>query len=256
MNFLTVTLSLVMVFGLLKAHASPVKYKDGSTELEGYLVRPKGDENIKRPVVLIVHAWTGLDDYARKRAEQVAEQGYIGFAVDMYGEGKMAKDHLEAAKLSGAFRDDRSKMRKRMKAAYDFAKNLKGADPQKIAALGYCFGGGAVLELARSGADVKAVASFHGNLDTPHPKDAKNIRGKVLVLNGAADPHVKASEIAAFEKEMEDGKVDWQFINYGGAVHAFTDFTKKNSPHSGIAYNEKADRRSWQATMDLFKEVF
>ncbi len=147
-------------------------------------------------------------------------------------------------------------MRARAQAGLETLKKQKLVDPQRIAAIGYCFGGTTVLELARDGADVKGVVSFHGGLSTPTPQDAGNIKGKVLVLHGADDPYVKAEEVAAFQQEMRDAKVDWQFISYGNAVHSFTNKAAGTDNSKGAAYNEKADKRSWEAMRAFFAEIF
>ena len=232
-----------------------VEYKLGDVTMIGCAA---WDDAIpgQRPGVLVVHEWYGLNDYARSRARQLAQLGYVAFAVDMYGNGVTAKDAAEAGKLATALRNDRPLMRARAQAALETLRKNPLCDPHRIAAIGYCFGGGVVLELARSGADIAGVASFHGNLDTPNPDDARNIRAKVLVLHGADDPHVNAAQVANFQQEMRKAKVDWQMISYGGAVHSFTNPASGDDPSKGVAYNAAADRRSWQAMKDFFDEIF
>jgi dienelactone hydrolase len=232
-----------------------IGYKHGDTVLEGYLAY---DDAVKgnRPGVIVVHAWTGLDAYTKRRTEQLAELGYIAFAIDMYGKGVKAKDAEEAARLAGIYRADRSLMRSRANAGLEVLKKHTLTDAKRIAAIGYCFGGGVALELARSGADIAGVVSFHGNLDTPNPEDAKNIKGKVLILHGAADPIVPTDQVIAFQDEMRKANVDWQMVIYGGAVHAFTNPESGYDPSRGAAYNEKADRRSWEAMKAFFVEIF
>ena len=231
-----------------------VEYRIGDTVFEGYMAWDASRAGV-RPGVLVVHEWYGLNDYARMRARQLAELGYVALAADMYGGGKVAADRNEASRLASALRDDRGQMRRRARAALAALRVDKKVDAERLAAIGYCFGGGVVLELARSGADVDAVASFHGNLDTPDASDAGNIRGTVLVQTGAADPHVPDEQVAAFEKEMTDADVDWYLIVYGNAVHSFTNPGAGDNPSTGSAYNEKAARRSWAAMRDLFDEV-
>jgi dienelactone hydrolase len=243
-----------------------VEYKDGDTVLEGYLAYPASLSDYaeasdaaavgKRPGVLIVHEWTGLGPYVKGRARQLAELGYVAFAVDIYGKGVRPADAQEAAKQAAIYRSDRRLMRSRAATGLEHIKKYPFVDPNHIAAIGYCFGGGVVLELARSGADVKGVVSFHGNLDTPNPEDAKSIKAKVLVLHGADDPHVPAEQVAAFEKEMRDAKVDWQMNIYGNAVHSFTNPEAGDDPSRGAAYNKEADIRSWEAMKAFFKEIF
>jgi dienelactone hydrolase len=235
--------------------AEVIEYRHGETPLEGYLAYSDKVEG-KRPGVLIVHEWYGLGDYARKRADQLADLGYVAFALDMYGKGVRAKDATEAGKLAGIYKADRSLMRERARAGLEVLKKHELVDPSRIAAIGYCFGGTTVLELARSGAEISGVVSFHGNLNTPNPEHAKNIVSKVLVLHGADDPLVPQAEIAAFEEEMRKAGVDWQMVSYGGAVHSFTNPGSGNDPSDGVAYNEKADRRSWEAMKLFFNEIF
>jgi dienelactone hydrolase len=232
-----------------------VRYKHGDVLLEGYLAY---DDTVKRkrPGVIVVHAWMGLDAYTKRRTQQLAKLGYVAFAIDMYGKGVKAKDAEEAARLAGIYRADRALIRSRARAGLEVLKGHSLTDAKRTAAIGYCFGGGTVLELARSGADVAGVVSFHGNLDTPNPGDAENIKGKVLVLHGADDPIVPTDQIIAFQDEMGKANVDWQMVIYGGAVHAFTNPEAGNDPSRGAAYNEKADRRSWEAMRTFFTEIF
>ena len=232
-----------------------VEYKHGDLALEGYIAY---DDALKgrRPGVIVVHEWMGLNPYAKKRAEQLAALGYVGFAIDMYGKGVRAKDAKEAAALSGAYRNDRKLMRGRAGTALDFFRKYPRVDDKMIGAIGYCFGGTVVLEMARGGADLVGVVSFHGGLDTPNPADAKNIKGKVLALHGADDPFVPKDQVLAFWDEMRKAGVDWQMAAYGGAVHSFTNPDSGNDPSKGAAYNEKADKRSWEAMSLFLEEVF
>lgn len=232
-----------------------VEYRDGDAVLEGYLAYDDASPN-PRPGVLVVHEWKGLNDYAKRRAGQLAELGYIAFAADMYGKGVRAADHEEAAKLSGIYRGDRQLMRRRILAAYDELKRRPLADPSRLAAIGYCFGGTTVLELARSGAEVVGVASFHGGLSTPTPADAANIKGRVLVLHGADDKFVTPEEVMAFESEMRQVGVRYRLITYPGAVHSFTVPEAGSDPSAGMAYNAEADKRSWEELRSFLHDVF
>jgi dienelactone hydrolase len=232
-----------------------VEYKHGDTVMEGVMVYDDADSAPRR-AVLVVHEWWGLNDYAKKRAEQLAQMGYVAFAVDMYGKGVRAKDVAECQKLSGALKADRPTMRGRINAALSYLKTRKEVDPKKIACMGYCFGGTVSLELARSGAEVAGVISFHGALSTPNPDDAKNIKCRLLVCHGANDPFVPPDEVNAFMEEMKKAKVDCQFVAYVGAVHTFTNPAAGNDPSKGAAYDEKADKRSWEAMKDFFGEIF
>ena len=204
----------------------------------------------------MVHEWKGLNDYAKRRAEQLAELGYVAFAADIYGDGKIAVDAKEAGTLAGVYKKDRALLRVRAAAGLATLKAQPQVAPGKVAAIGYCFGGTTVLELARSGAEVAGVVSFHGGLDSPAPQDAKNIRARVLALHGADDPYVPQDQVAAFETEMREGGVDWQLLAYGGAVHGFTNPANGNDNSKGAAYNAKADQRSWLAMQQFFNELF
>lgn len=232
-----------------------VEYRQGNTQLIGYLAFPK-DVTGPLPGILVVHEWMGLNDYAKHRADQLAELGYIAFAADIYGDGKIAANREEAGKLAGSYKNDRPLLRARVAAGLATLKAQPGVAGDKIAAIGYCFGGTTVLELARSGADIAGVVSFHGGLDTPTSQDAKNIRAKVLALQGADDPYVPADQVAAFENEMRQAGVDWQLIVYGGAVHGFTNPANGTDNSKGAAYNALADARSWVAMQQFFNELF
>ena len=179
----------------------------------------------------------------------------MAFASDIYGKGVLAKDAKEAAALAGIYLGDRKLLRARAAAGLDVLRNRPEADPARLAAIGYCFGGTTVLELARGGADLASVVSFHGLLNTPTPGDARKIKGKVLVLHGGDDPYVPMKQVEAFQEEMRNGGVDWQFVTYGGAVHRFTNPEAGSDNSKGAAYNERADRRSWKAMKDFFAET-
>jgi dienelactone hydrolase len=185
----------------------------------------------------------------------LAQLGYVAFCADIYGKGVRPKDTSEAGALAGKYKSDRALLRQRVNAALDQLKKSELVDPKRIAAIGYCFGGTTVLELALSGAEVNGVVSFHGGLDAPTPADARNIKCKVLVQAGADDPFQKPEDLDAFQKEMRDAKVDWQITFYGGAVHSFTQ-PDPGFSNPGAHYNEKADKRSWQAMKDFFAEIF
>lgn len=263
----TIALASLLLGGTLAmAHAADktpiqartVEYKDDGTVLEGYLARPeRAPEGKLLPGVIVVHEWYGLNDYAKRRADEIARLGYIALAADVYGKGVRAKNNEEAAKLAGTYRGgDRENLRARMRAALDFLRRQPGADGKRIAAIGYCFGGSAVLELARDGADVAGVVSFHGGLSTPRPAQAGTLKAKVLALHGADDPFVPADEVAAFQEEMRKSGADWQFVAYGGAVHSFTNPAAGNDNAKGAAYNADADRRSWEAMSVFLEELF
>ena len=232
-----------------------VEYKQGDAVLEGYLAYDDAVKG-KRPSVLIVHEWMGVNNYVKKRAEQLAKLGYVAFAADIYGKGVRPKTRDEAAAESKKYKTDRQLMRNRVNAGLDVLKKHKLVDTKRTAAIGYCFGGTTVLELGRSGADVAGIVSFHGGLDSLNPNDAKNIKGKVLVLHGGDDPFVPAEQVAAFQDEMRKANVDWHMVVYGGAVHSFTNPDAGNDNSKGAAYNEKADKRSWEDMKQFFSEIF
>lgn len=231
-----------------------IEYKQGEVTCEGLVAYDTAVQG-KRPGVLIVHQWKGLTNYERKRAEMLAQLGYVVLCADIYGKGIRADNAQDASALAGKYKGDRALLRARVNAGLAQLKKLTQVDPARTAAMGYCFGGTTVLELARSGADVKAVVSFHGGLNTPNATDAKAIKGRVLALHGADDPFVPPAEVAAFEDEMRKAGIDWQLVSYGGAVHSFTDWNAGTDNSKGAAYNEKADKRSWEAMKVFFAEV-
>jgi dienelactone hydrolase len=235
--------------------AETMEYRDGETVCKGWLAMPEGAAG-KLPGVLVVHEWWGLNDHAKRRAERLAAAGYIALAVDMYGMGQCAKDAEEAGKLAKALRDDRPKLRARAGAALAALKAHAAVDAEKLGAIGYCFGGTTVLEMARAGMEVRFVASFHGGLGSPVPAGKGQVKARVLVCHGADDPYVKAEEVGKFEEEMRRAGADWQVITYGGAVHSFTNEAAGSDPSKGVAYDAKADARSWEALMSFARECF
>ncbi len=232
-----------------------VEYTHDGVVLEGYLAYDDATAG-KRPGVLVVHQWLGLTDNERMRAQMLAELGYVAFAVDVYGKGVRPASAAEAPQQAGKYYGDRALFRARLAAGLAQLKANSLVDPARCAAIGYCFGGGGVLELARAGADLAGVVSFHGSLDTPLPAVAGAVKAKVLVCHGAVDPYVKPEAVHGFLEEMEAAKVDYQFIMYSGAVHAFTQKAAGDDPAKGAAYDADADRRSWRHMQDFFAEIF
>lgn len=258
MRFCLYTLISALTFTASAAVVTlPIEYEHGDVVLEGFLAYDDTDDG-PRPGVLIVHEWWGLNDHAKESAKKLAVAGYTAFALDMYGKGVSTEDPQEAMAWAGKFRnsDDRTLMRERAARGLEVLRGLPQCDPKHVVALGYCFGGTTVLELARSGADIDGVVSFHGGLATPDKNDAKNIKARVLVLHGADDPHVPADEVQGFVDEMAAAGVDWQLVMYGGAVHSFTNPAAGDDASTGVAYNEKAARRSWDAMQMFLHECF
>jgi dienelactone hydrolase len=232
-----------------------IDYRDGDVTLSGFLAYEEFEG--KRPGILVVHEAWGLGDHVIERAKMLAALGYVAFAVDMYGDRRQAADLPSAMVLIGDLRSSPAKLRGRIGAALDTLLAMPNVDASRIAAIGFCFGGTTVLELARGGADVRGVVSFHGGLETGAPAEAGAVKAKVLVCTGADDPMIPPSQVVAFEEEMRNADADWQVISYGGTVHSFTNpEAGKAVSLPGVAYNEKTDRRSWAAMRAFFDEIF
>jgi dienelactone hydrolase len=236
-------------------HREKLEYKQGDAALEGYLAY---DDMFKgpRPGIVLFHDWMGVGPYVQGRADQLAEMGYVVLAADVYGKGIRPATREEARTQAGIYYADRPLMRARAQAGLDALRRLPPVDSTHIVAMGYCFGGGAALELARSGADIVGVVSFHGSLNTTMPAESGAVKAKLLVLQGADDPVAPINQIGAFEDEMRKAGADYQIILCGGAVHTFTNPAAGNNPATGSAYNKDADRRSWAAMKQFFQEVF
>ena len=232
-------------------------YADG-IRMKGFIAYDSAVEG-KRPGVLIVHEWWGHNDYARKRAIMLAELGYTALALDMFGDGKQANHPDDAGKFAMEVFNNMEESKAKFEAAMKLLKEQPTTDPEKIAAIGYCFGGGVVLHMARFGYELDAVASFHGGLQTANPAEPGVVKGRLLVCNGEDDPMTTPEQIEAFKKEMSDAGVDYKFINYPGVVHSFTNpiadsvGKKFDMP---LAYNKEADEKSWAEMQALFDEVF
>ncbi len=238
--------------------AETVDYRSGETTLKGYLAVDDSQAG-KRPGILVVHEWWGLNDYARNRARMLAKLGYTALAVDMYGDGKTASHPDTAGQFASEVSKNLPLAKARFLAALDLLKQQPTVDPERIAAIGYCFGGGVVLAMARAGIDLRGVVSFHGTLATNNPAQPGKVKAKVLVLNGAADSFVPPEQVAAFKKEMEAAGATYRLVNYPGAKHSFTNpdadayGRKFNLP---LAYNADADRQSWLEMQSFFREIF
>ena len=224
-----------------------------ATKFEGYFVSPKGAKK-NAPGILMIHNWKGVTEETKKQADRFAQLGYHVFAADIYGKGVRPTEAKDAGAQATIYKTDRKLFRDRIRLGMEELVKLQGNDQVVVA--GYCFGGTAAIEAARSGAKIAGAISFHGGLDSPTPADGKNINGKILALHGAIDPYVSAADLAAFEKEMQDSKVDYQLIKYGGAVHSFTELAAGTDIAKGAAYNEAADKRSFAIAEDFLKEAF
>ena len=231
-----------------------VDYKDGDTTLKGFLAY---DDSIqgKRPGVLVVPEWWGLTDYPKSRAEQLAKLGYVAFVADIYGEG-FTTDDPKVAGEKAAEAHKNGWLRSRGKLALDQLRQSEHVDPQNLAAIGYCFGGAVALELARAGEDLKGVVSFHGDLSTTQPAQRGDIKAKILVCHGDADPLVTKEAVDKFEQEMKAAGADVKIIRYPNAKHAFTNPEADKHGIPAISYNAPADKKSWQDMKQFFAEIF
>lgn len=231
-----------------------LEYLDGDTLLEAFAAFDDSQQG-RRPAVLISHAWLGRDSFVMDKARKLAGLGYVGFALDMYGKGVLGTSREENAGLMQPFMADRLKLQNRMQAALNAVKSVPQVDSNKIAAMGFCFGGLCVLDLARTGVDIKGVVSFHGLLGAPGNTQGNKIKAKILALHGRDDPMVLPEQVLDFQEEMTQARADWQFVTYGNTVHAFTN-PVANDPDFGTVYQASADRRSWQAMQNFLAEIF
>lgn len=231
-----------------------IDYEHNGKKFSGFLAWDDALQG-KQPGVLVVHEWWGLNDYARMRAKKLAEHGYVAFACDMYGEGKHTEHPQEAGQFAGEVRKNKQEWQARAQAALKVLASQPQVDPDKLAAIGYCFGGSTSLELAYSGADLKAVATFHAALPAPTPEEAKAIKARLLINNGADDKFIPQKAIDDFKSALDAAKVKYEFVNHPGAVHSFTvkEADAKNIP--GMKYNAEADKKSWDKMLELFKET-
>lgn len=230
-----------------------IRYSDDDVECIGYLATPDGAD--RAPAVLVLPAWDGRDEFICEKARALATLGYVGFGVDVYGGGQTGSNPDENTALMQPFMEDRAKLRRRLAAAYAAVAGLASVDATRIAAMGYCFGGLCVLDMARAGMDLRGVISNHG-LFTP-PGDTTNapIKARVLALHGHEDPMVPPEQVLAFEKEMTENGADWQVHVYGNAYHAFTN-PQANDKDFGILFDANADRRAWETTENFLRESF
>ena len=251
-------MSCATLSSLAEIKGEEVEYTSDGVTMKGFIAFDDAVKG-KRPGVLVVHEWWGLNDYARNRARMLAGLGYTALAVDMYGDGETASHPDDAGKFAGEVFKNLPEAKARFTAALELLKRQETVDPSNVAAIGYCFGGGIVLHMARMGVDLKGVASFHGSLATQAPAKKGDVKAKILVCNGGDDPFVSKDDIAAVKKEMHDAQADLTFKSYPGAKHSFTNPAaseagkKFNLP---LAYNEKADKASWNDLKAFFKKIF
>lgn len=238
----------------MTVQTTTVEYFDQNTCLEGLLCFDD-QQSLPLPTVLIAHAWAGRDAFACDKAKKLAQLGYAAFALDMYGKGVLGSSVEENSALMSPFMKDRMMLQRRMSAALEAVRVLKPVDPKRIAAMGFCFGGLCVLDLARSGADLRGVVSFHGLLGAPGNTRGNKINAKVLVLHGHDDPMVPVEDIRLLQQELSEAGSDWQMHVYGNTMHAFTN-PVANDPGFGTVYEPRADRRSWQSMRAFFEECF
>lgn len=232
-----------------------ISYKDGALECKGFLA---WDDAVKgpRPGVLVVHEWWGLNDYARQRAEQLAKLGYVAFAADMYGDGKIAKHPDEARAMATQVRTNIDGWRKRALVALDVLKAQPQCDPTKLAAIGYCFGGSTVQQLAYAGTDLKAVVSFHGALVPAKDAEAKQVKAAILICHGAADPFIPEMAVKGFKDSLDKAGTKYDFVAYPGVEHSFTVPGSEKLDLKGMKYDKTADEDSWKRMQDLFAAKF
>ena len=223
----------------------------GSSYL-GYAAHPQGE---KFPAVIVAHTWAGRDRFVEQKAELLASMGYLGFALDMYGDGITGSSNEENSARMQPLLDNREELAQRVSAAYECVKEIPGVDQSRIAIIGYCFGGLVSLDLARTGVDLKGSASFHGFLNCPAELQRKPICAKILAMHGMQDPMVGDDQLESFYREMNEKNVDWQLHIYGTSMHSFTNPLADN-PDFGTVYSREADRRSWALLTDFLEEVF
>ncbi|MBX7136853.1 MAG: dienelactone hydrolase family protein [Oligoflexia bacterium] len=248
-----VVLTLVPSVVLGQITERRVEYRSGNQPMVGFLFTDETKE--PKPAIIIFSDWMGIGDFAKTRAKELVSIGYRAFVADVYGGGLQAKDSQEAGALATKFKADRPLMRARAQAAFDLLSKDPLIDAKRIGVIGFCFGGTAALELARNGAPLAGLVSFHGGLGTPDPTLAKHIRTRLLILHGADDPFVPPAEVAAFQKEMKDASIPYQFVSYAGAVHAFTNPAAGDDNSKGAAYNEKAAKNADHEMKTFFEQT-
>ena len=256
-NKLLLGIVLLIITGGVSAKivTETIEYKDGDVTLKGEIYYDDAMDG-KRPGVLVVHEWWGLNDYAKKRAEMLAEMGYVAFAADMYGDNKVTTHAKDAGAWKNQITSNVEAWQNRANLGLDVLKNHKLTDNDKTAAVGYCFGGATVIQMAYAGSDVNGVVSFHGSLPAASESQAKSIKTDILIAHGNADSFVPAEQVSTFRAALDNAGVNYQFNDYDGAKHAFTNPGAGEYGIEALAYNEEADKRSWQAMQDFFAKIF
>lgn len=249
LSLVVVAIALILGLTAITAKADiiaePVVYEIEGQPYEGYFAINRGfGEN--QPVVVLIHDWNGIDDYEKRRTQMLAEQGYAAFAVDLYGQGVRPANPEESQEESGKLYADRATFRERLFAGLGEARQMAGVDPDRVVAMGYCFGGAAVLELARAGADLEGFVSFHGGLTTPEGQDYSQAQGPILILHGGNDPVAPMSDVAVLASELNAAGVAYDMEIYGDVLHSFTVW---GADRETARYNAKADIQSWEALM-------
>ena len=232
-----------------------IDYQHAGAKLQGFLAWDDRSD-AKRPGVLVIHEWWGLNDYARQRARQLAEQGYVAFALDMYGDGRVTTHPDQAGTWMKEIQDNLEQWVQRASAGLDVLRKQSLVDADKLAAIGYCFGGATVMQMAYAGVDVDAVASFHGSLPTPKQAAPVDIKPRILVAHGNADPFVPAEKVDAFRQALEAAAADWTMIEFGGVKHSFTNPSAGDYGIEALAYDQQADRQSWQMLLWVLQDTF
>lgn len=257
MQHVALTLFVLALAGTAmgKVVTEAVPYRDGDVELEGYLAYDDAVEG-PRPAVIVVHEWWGLNDFAKLQARRLAELGYVAFAVDMYGKGKVTEKAEQASQWARALYGDPAKWRQRARAGFDVVAGHERVDRRRIAAIGYCFGGATVQQMAWAGLPLAGVVSFHGSLVAPSAEEAQAARARVLILHGAADTHVSDEALLKFVDALRGTDVDWQLVMYSDAKHSFTNPGADAHGMEGVGYDKQAAARSWQAMRVFFGELF
>jgi dienelactone hydrolase len=259
MKLRTTFMALLYILAATAVHATvltkAVSYQHDGVELEGYLAYDNAIEG-KRPGVLVVHEWWGLNDYARHRAEMLAAMGYVAFAVDMYGKGKVTTHPKEAGEWAKQINSNLPLWRQRAFAGFEILRKEPMVDVNRIAAIGYCFGGATVQQLAYNGTDLKGIVSFHGSLVAPTEGQAQPVKAKILICHGAADPFTTQEKVLDYLTAMGKSSLDWQMVFYGGAKHSFTNPEADKVGMDAIQYDAQADRRSWAHMKSFFDEIF